>query len=69
MDTVKELQQRKEFCNILYELAKSPELLQDAKHRISMYRRLEFLYAVNSSDKPSRHFYSDIFSVLTQIQH
>ncbi|RRK30511.1 hypothetical protein EBB54_03290 [Schaedlerella arabinosiphila] len=68
MDLTKESQQRTEFCDILFELAKSQELLQDAYYRSSMYRRLESLYDAESQDKRFRHFYTDIFSVLTQIQ-
>lgn len=33
MDLNKERQQRKEFCDILFELSKSQELLQDATYR------------------------------------
>lgn len=68
MDLTKELQQRKEFCDILFELAKSQELIQDAYYRYNMYKRLESLYDAESSEKRFRHFYTDIFSVLTQIQ-
>ncbi|MDD5995234.1 MAG: hypothetical protein PUC49_10345 [Clostridiales bacterium] len=38
MDLTKEFQQRKEFCDILFELAKSQELLQDAYYRSNMYK-------------------------------
>lgn len=68
MDLTKEFQQRKEFCDILFELAKSQESLQDAYYRSNMYKRLESLYDAESKDKRFRHFYTDIFSVLTQIQ-
>lgn len=68
MDLTIESQQRKEFCDILFELAKSQELLQDAYYRSNMYKRLESLYDAEQQDKRFRHFYTDIFSVLTQIQ-
>lgn len=68
MDLTKESKQRKEFRDILFELAKSQELLQDAYYRSNMYKRLESLYDAESSEKRFRHFYTDIFSVLTQIQ-
>lgn len=68
MDLTREHQQRKEFCDILFELAKSQELLQDASNRANMYKRLEALYDAESKDKRFRHFYTDIFSVLTQVQ-
>ncbi len=68
MDLMKESQQRKEFCEILFDLAKSQEFLQDAHNRVNMYRRLETLYDAEPPQKQFRHFYTDIFSVLTQIQ-
>lgn len=68
MNLIQERQQRKEFCDILFELAKSQELLQDATNRFNMYKRLEALYDAEPNAKRFRHFYTDIFSVLTQIQ-
>jgi len=68
MNLAKERQQRKEFCDILFELAKSQELLQDATYRFNMYKRLESLYDAEPNTKRFRHFYTDIFSVLTQVQ-
>ena len=50
MDLTKEFQQRKEFCDILFELAKSQELLQDAYYRSNMYKRLESLYDAESKE-------------------
>lgn len=69
MDLSKEQAQRKEFCDILFELAKNQELLQDKSTRHTMYKRLEALYYSPNKDERYRHFYSDIFTVLTQIQH
>lgn len=68
MDLIKESQQRKEFCDILLSLAKSQDLLEDHYYRSNMYKRLESLYDSETKDKRFRHFYTDIFSVLTQIQ-
>lgn len=68
MNLTKERQQRKEFCDILFELSKSQELLQDATYRSGMYKRLEALYDAEPNAKRFRHFYTDIFSVLTQVQ-
>lgn len=68
MDLSKEQVQRKEFCDILFELAKNQELLQDKSTRHTMYKRLEALYYSPNKDERFRHFYSDIFTVLTQIQ-
>ncbi|MDO5339762.1 MAG: hypothetical protein Q4E78_06570 [Eubacteriales bacterium] len=68
MNLSKEQVQRKEFCDILFELAKNQELLQDKSTRHTMYKRLEALYYSPNKDERFRHFYSDIFTVLTQIQ-
>ena len=68
MDISREKKQRNEFCNILFTLAKSQELLQDAGERSAMYKRLEALYYSKDDEEKFRHFYSDIFSVLTQLQ-
>jgi len=68
LDLKKEEQQRKEFCDILLELAKNQEVLQNEDERRNMYKRLENLYYVSNGEN-FRHFYSDIFTVLTQIKH
>lgn len=68
MDLSKESLQRKEFCNILLDLAKKQDLLENSNERCEMYKRLEKLYYTKEPEKRFRHFYSDIFSVLTQIQ-
>lgn len=68
MDISKEQVQRKEFCDILFELAKKQELLKDKSTRHTMYKRLEALYYSPNKDRRFRHFYSDIFTVLTQIR-
>ena len=68
MDTSKEEVQRNKFRDILFELASNQELLKDKRVRAKMYSRLEALYWPEKSEKPFRHFYSDIFSVLTAIR-
>lgn len=68
MDLTTERQKRKEFKEILFELAKSQELLQDSKYRLALYQRLEIFYGAEPNGKHFRHFYSDIFSVLSEIQ-
>ena len=68
MDTSKEEVQRNKFRDILFELASNQELLKDKSVRAKMYSRLEVLYWPEESEKPFRHFYSDIFSVLTAIR-
>lgn len=68
MDVSKEEQQRQEFRAILFELAANQEMFQDTHTCLKMYRRLEKLYYSPDKEKHFRHFYSDIFTVLTQIQ-
>lgn len=58
---------RQEFRQILLELSADQEILKDPKKRSSFYLRLEKLYYAPDNEKRFRHFYSDIFSVLTQI--
>ena len=59
---------RKQFCDILYDLAQKPDSLKDASDRVAMYKRLEALYDATSGEKSFRHFCSDIFSVLADIK-
>lgn len=68
MDLSKETEKRGEFCNILYELAANQELLRDKSTRYTMYKRLEALYYSPNKEERYRHFYSDIFTVLANIQ-
>lgn len=67
MDLSTERCHRKEFCNILFELAANQKMFQDARNRYNMYKRLENLYYSPLKEDRFRHFYSDIFIVLTQI--
>lgn len=68
MDISREEKQREEFREILYKLAKSEEVLKDAENFSIMYKRLEALYYSKDNEEKFRHFYSDIFSVMTQLQ-
>lgn len=68
MNISKEELQRKEFRDILLELASNQNLLNENGIRAKIYTRLENLYHARKDEKPFRHFYSDIFSVLTIIQ-
>ena len=68
MDITQEEQQRKEFCDILFSLADSQIALKEKSERSRIYQRLEKLYYINGCEENYRHFYSDIFLVLTQIQ-
>lgn len=68
MDIVKEDSQRREFRDILFSLAESQEVLRDPVERSKVYKRLEDLYHAPKGDEEFRHFYSDIFAVLTMIK-
>lgn len=67
-DLLKEEAQRQEFRDILYYLAKSQETLADKGARASVYMRLESLYQKSKDGTGFRHFYSDIFSVLSTVK-
>ena len=67
MDLSEENRKRAEFRQILQDLANSQEVLRDGKARVSFYRRLEDFYHLSTKDGHYRHFYSDIFPLLTQI--
>lgn len=58
---------RKEFTQILLELAKSQTFLSEPKERSSFYLKFEKLY-YEGDDVYFRHFYTDIFQVLMQLQ-
>ena len=64
MDIKKETECRENFKRILFDLSKSQEVLQSPSERANIYLRLEKLY----HDSDFRHYYSDIFSVLTSVQ-
>lgn len=68
MDITREEQQRQEFRNILFDLSKSQLSLKDKGERSKIYQRLEKLYDSPDDEKEFRHFYSDIFLVLNQIE-
>jgi hypothetical protein len=68
MSVNNEEQQREEFRNILLDLAKSQELLENNYELSNMYKRLEALYRPDPG-KEFRHYYSDIFSILIEINN
>lgn len=68
MDLPGEEKQRREFRDILFSLAKSQEILKETADRAKVYKRLEDLYYAPQKEDSFRHFYSDIFSVLTTIK-
>ena len=61
-----EQERRTSFSKILMELAKSQELLKDNKAKSRIYKELENIYYKCNKDN-FRHFYSDIFAILTII--
>lgn len=68
MDLSREEKQRREFRDILFSLAESQEILKEKADRAKVYKRLEDLYYAPQKEDSFRHFYSDIFSVLTTIK-
>lgn len=68
MISAQEQTKREEFRSILYDLAKTNLSLEDKATRSRVYQRFENLYYQPNEDTHFRHFYSDIFSVLTTIQ-
>ncbi len=68
MNLSKEREQRSEFQRILQELAKNQNFSEDSNARRTMYMRLENLYHSPEITEGFRHFYSDIFSILTVIK-
>lgn len=68
MDIVKEERQRSEFRDLLFSLADSQKILQSAPERAVIYKQLEGLYYSENPKETFRHYYSDIFSVLSRIQ-
>lgn len=67
MDLTKEKQQQKEFCEILFDLATDQQMLDNSSKRSKMYQRLEALYHPLNNEIGFRHYYSDIFRVITEI--
>lgn len=69
MDITKEESQRQEFREILYALAESQDILREKGDRARIYKRLENLYYAPEKEHGFRHFYSDIFTVLTSVKN
>lgn len=64
MDAKQEAEYRKQFKEILFDLAKSQDKLKPETYRSHIYLKLEELYWKTDF----RHYYSDVFSVLTSLQ-
>lgn len=70
MDRQKEQQKREEFKGLLRELAQDDgqRLVATDERRRTYYRKFEQLYGQPDTEDEFRHFYSDIFLVLTDPQ-
>ena len=66
MDLKEEETKRNEFKQILFDLALDTALKNECDLE-KIYNRLEEIYYIQTTGKYYRHFYSDIFMVLTQI--
>lgn len=69
MNISAEEQKRHEFRQILLDLASNVAMFKDKAARAAMYKRLESLYYSDNEESAFRHYYSDIFAVLTEIQN
>ena len=55
------------FKRFLYDIAVDQNYLEDDSRRLEIYKRLESIYEILPDGREFRHYYSDIFSVLTDI--
>lgn len=65
---MQEQKKRENFRNILYALASNENLLKTETTRIDMYAQFETLYCSVDNKEHFRHFYSDIFEVLSLLK-
>lgn len=66
MDKSFDAKRREEFKEVLQDLAKADSFLEDSAKRREFYLKLEHIYYINAQER-FRHFYSDIFSLLVEI--
>ena len=69
MELVHEEEKRSEFRELLFKLGKESFSLKDRAARSVLYQQFEKVYYCVNPHECFRHFYSDIFSVLTEIKH
>ena len=62
-----EQERRDKLINLLFELSQSQDIFREKEKRSGIFLELEQIYYIQGSDEYFRHFYSDIFSTLTQI--
>lgn len=67
MRTEKLDEKRNNFKNLLFKLAVSQMTLSSNKDKSEVYRELEDIYSSYDDSEDFRHFYSDIFAVLSMI--
>lgn len=67
MKTEKIDERRTKFKELLFKLALSQMTLSSSKEKSDIYIELEAIYASDEAIDDFRHFYSDIFAVLSQI--
>lgn len=68
MNIQDEERRRSAFRELLFSLAESQDKLESKSDRYEVYKELEEIYYVQQDNVYFKHFYSDIFSVLTQIK-
>lgn len=68
MNLFEESVKRQQFRNILISMAKYQFKPTDKKQKADLYKQLENLYHPNNTAEQYRHFYTDIFSVFSQLE-
>ena len=66
MNQKEEVLKRENLKSLLFDLAKSQEILKNDSEKAEIYKRLENIYYSYDSDN-FRHYYSDIFSTVSVI--
>ena len=69
MEIAEEQKRRKEFKKILREMATKQAVFKNPTKLQSVCNKLKYVYKGESSDINFRHYYSDIFSTLTDIKN
>lgn len=60
---------RDRFKELLFKMAASQDILSSKKEKRKIYLELEDIYYGKDGKNDFRHFYSDIFAVLSQIDN
>lgn len=68
MNIQEEERRRNDLRELLFSLAESQEKLESKDARCEVYKKLEEIYFVQQENSYFNHFYSDIFTVLSQIK-